>query len=94
MANDNIHLSDSEALLVRQLRERPELCERFRDLFEIVESRPGELRKADDVEALLVEVIRSLGKDAMESWARSAEAEAAGQAKQQDPGLHVAKKKR
>lgn len=94
MANDNIHLSDSETLLIRQLRERPELCERFRDVFEILETRPGELRKADDVEALLIEVIRSLGKDAMESWARSAEEEAAGQVKQQDPGLYVAKKKR
>ena len=93
MANKPIQLNESEALLIGQLRERPELYARMQEVLEIVQTQPGELRKADEVENLLVEVIRTMGREAMESWALSAEQEAGDQAKRQDQNLHVSKKK-
>lgn len=49
---------------------------------------------ADEIEALLVQEIRRLGSDTMESWAGSAEEQAAKEFKQQNPESRYGKKKR
>ena len=47
---------------------------------------------ADEVDALLVEEIRRLGKTTMESWAGEAEQKPARDFKQQNPGSRYGKK--
>ncbi len=87
-------LNDSERQLIEQLRKQPELLERVRSILEITASAEGPLKKADEVEALLIQEMRRLGQATMENWARRAEQSLAEQLKQQDASASVRKKKR
>lgn len=87
-------LSAQELQLIEQLRERPELMERFRTILEIATSREGPVKRADEIEALLIEEMRRLGHATMESWASGAERTLGEQFKQSDASAGVRKKKR
>jgi len=54
-------LSAAELELIERLREHPELMERFRSLLELTASAEGSVRKADEVEKLLIEEMRRFG---------------------------------
>ena len=97
MKNKDPHpskLSAEELQLIERLREHPELRERFRTILEITASGGGPLKRADEVEALLIEQMRRLGNATMESWASRAERTLAEQLKHNDPSAGVRKKKR
>lgn len=87
-------LSAVELELIERLRQHPELMERFRSLLEITASAEGSVRKADEVEKLLIEEMRRLGNVSMESWAAGAEKAVGDQLKRTDPSAGVRKKKR
>ncbi len=87
-------LSAAEQTLIDRLREHPELMERFQHILEISASAAGTVKKADEVEALLIEELRRLGKDTLESWATGVESTLAEQLKEKDPSATVRKKKR
>ena len=86
-------LSPAELKLIDRLREHPELRERFLHILEISASAEGTVKKADEIEALLIEELRRLGHVTMESWARGVESTLAEQLKQRDPSAIVRKKK-
>src|SRR5947208_7171456 len=77
-------LSPQEEQLIERLREHPELMERFRTILEITASADGPLKRADEVEGLLIEEMRRLGNTTMGSWAARAERRLAEQLKQKD----------
>ena len=87
-------LSEQERQLIERLREHPELMERFRTILEITASGDGPLKRADEIEDLLIEEMRRLGNTTMGSWATRAEQTVAEQLKQEDPSAGVRKKKR
>ena len=87
-------LSTAELQLIQQLRERPELMERFENILEITANADGPVKRADEIEALLIEEMRRLGNVSMESWANRAEGILGEQLKQKDPSAVVRKKKR
>ena len=87
-------LTDAEVQLIEQLRQYPELFERVRSILEITASAEGPIRKADEIEALLIEAMRRLGHATMETWAGKAERTLADQLKQKDASASVRKKKR
>ena len=62
-----------ERRLVEALRERPELMERLEAILVLTDSEEGALRSADEIEELLIEEVRRLGRGAMEQWAKGAE---------------------
>lgn len=78
-----------EQKLIEGFRRHPELGERMQAILELADSGEG---TADEVEALLVEEIRRLGKSTMESWAGEAEQKSARDFKQQNPGSGYGKK--
>ena len=78
---------------MEKLREHPHLRERFEVIMELTRSESGPIRKADQVEELLVEEVRKLGNRAMQDWAQGAEARAAEQLKRETPGTRSYKKK-
>jgi hypothetical protein len=86
-------VSAGELQLIEQLRAHPELMERVKSLMEIVKAE-GAIKRADEIEALLIEQMRRLGKTTMESWACGAEKTLGAQLKQQDASAVVRKKKR
>ena len=87
-------LNAAELQLIEQLRKHPELFERVRSILELVSSVEGPIRKADEIEALVIEEIRRLGHATMETWAGKAEQTLADQLKQKDASASVRKKKR
>ena len=86
-------LSTGELQLIEQLREHPELMERFQSILEITSSTEGPLKRADEVEGLLIEEMRRLGKTSMESWAAQTERRLTEQLKAKDSSANVRKKK-
>ena len=97
MKNKDPHqakLSEQERQLIERLREHPELMERFRTILEITASGDGPLKRADEIEDLLIEEMRRLGNTTMGSWATRSEQTVAEQLKQEDPSAGVRKKKR
>ncbi len=87
-------LNDTELQLLERLRKYPEMFERVRNILEITASAEGPLKKADEIEALVIEEMRRLGHTTMESWAQRAEQTLADELKQSDPSASVRKKKR
>jgi len=87
-------LSAAELQLIEQLRKYPELFERVRSILEITASAEGPIRKADQIEALLIEEMRRLGHTTMETWAGKAEQTLADELKQKNASASVRKKKR
>src|SRR6266571_4977761 len=87
-------LSPQEEQLIEQLREHPELMERFRSILEITASADGPMKRADEVEGLLIEEMRRLGNTTMGSWAVSAEKRLGEQLEQKEASARARKKKR
>lgn len=62
MTKKNSPLSKQEKHLLQLLREHPEMMERFSSILELAASKEGPVKSADEVEALLIEEVRRLGK--------------------------------
>lgn len=79
--------------LAQELCAHPRLRERVEAILNLVRSDDGPIRKADDVEKLLVPEVRKLGQNAMQEWALGAEARAAAQLQRDSPDALCLKKK-
>jgi len=87
-------LTPAELHLIERLREHPELIQRFEHILEITANPAGTVKRADEIESLLIEEMRRLGNAAMGSWASQAERTLAEQLKQKEASAVVRKKKR
>jgi hypothetical protein len=87
-------LNAAELQLIEQLREHPELFERVRSILQITASAEGTVKKADEIEALLIEELRRLGHTTMETWAGKVEQALGAEFKQKNASGGVRKKKR
>ena len=83
-----------ETRLIEQLREHPDLMERFQTILQISSNAEGPIKSADEVEALLIEETRRLGNATMGSWAARVEQRLGRQFKEEHPAAHARKKKR
>lgn len=93
MAKKKADLSESERKLIEAMRKRPRMKERIEAILAMSMSAEGEIKSADEVEAMLIEEVRALGATTMEEWGAGAE-EALGAAHQKEnPGSYCAKKK-
>lgn len=92
MAKNPIRLSEEEITQIEKLRKRPDLRERFAAILKISDGEDGELRSADEVEALLIEEVRKLGNASMEQWAKEAERRVGAQHQEKNPGSYCGKK--
>jgi hypothetical protein len=86
--------TEQELLLIKQLREHPQLLERFQTILDITRNADGPLKSADEVEGLLIQEVRRLGNASMSNWATHAERRLGEQLKQKDPSVYEGKKKR
>ena len=94
MTKKSSQLSPQELQLIEQLRQRPELMERFEAILQISANAGGPLKSADEVEGLLIQEMRRLGNATMGSWAASAEKHLGEQLRQKDVSARAQKKKR
>jgi hypothetical protein len=84
----------AEIQLIEQLRQQPEMMERLRIILELTRNTDGPLKTADEVEELLIQELRQLGKTSMHQWAMQAEERVSHELKGQDPTIRSRKKKR
>jgi hypothetical protein len=87
-------LTQEEMQIIERLREHPEIRERLQSILEMTGSQEGPLKRADEVEELLIEEMRRLGHVTMSQWARQAEERVSTELQQQDSTVRSRKKKR
>lgn len=87
-------LSQSETRLIEQLREHPEIKERFESILALANASDGPLKTADQIEELLIEEVRKLGNATMREWADKAQERVGKEVRSQDATLRNRKKKR
>ena len=90
----NPKLSAQETLLIQQLRQQPELLIRLQSILDLAHAATGPLKTADEVEALLIQELRQLGRTTLHQWATQAEARVSAELQAQDATVRGLKKKR
>ena len=88
-------LTDDQRLLLKGLDSHPKLMVRFLSILSLAEEPDsnGTIRSADEVEALLIEEVRKLGKEGMETWASKVDSLIGEQSKKEDPSIQLREKK-
>jgi hypothetical protein len=87
-------LSPQETQLIEQLRQHPEMMARVQSILEIARNAEGPLKTADEVEELLIQEMRQLGRSTLHQWAIQAEERVSTELQSQDPTVRSRKKKR
>ncbi len=87
-------LTSQEMQLIEQLRQNPDIMARVQSILDITRNAEGPLKSADEVEGLLIQEMRRLGKTTMNQWAAQAEERVVQELKEQDPTIRSRKKKR
>jgi len=85
-------MTDSQ--LIDHLNRHPALCERVKALMGVVENAAGDCTKADAAEQAVIEELRKMGNEALQSWAESATERATEALRTDQPGLHGNGKKK
>lgn len=94
MAKKYIPLNEQEIEHITKLRKHPEVMERVSEILKICDDdSPGEIKKADEVEALLIQEIRKLGNTTMKEWAKESEVRTGREHQERNPGSYCGKKK-
>ena len=86
--------SPQETQLIEQLRQHPEMMVRVQSILDIARNAEGPLRTADEVEELLIQEMRQLGRTTLQHWATQAEERVSTELQSQDPTVRSRKKKR
>ena len=95
MPNEKRMPSTREEKLLQALRNAPELMDRFESIIALTEAKvEGRIRTADEVETLLIEQTRKLGRETIETWAGKVEESVADEAALRSPTLRQREKKR
>ena len=65
--------SNKDQLFITRLNHHPHLRERMETLLNVVENVAGDCTKADVAEQAVIEELRHMGNEALQSWAEGAE---------------------
>ncbi len=89
-------LTADQRLLLKGLESHPKLMARFLSILSLAEEpdSDGTIRSADEVESMLIEEVRKLGQEGMESWASKIDVLLGEQSKKEDPSVKLREKKR
>ena len=95
MDTENQSLSQQQRQLLKGFETQPELMKRFLSILALADepNADGTIRTADEVEDLLIEQTRLLGKATLEGWASRVEATLSQKAKASDSSLQMREKK-
>lgn len=86
--------SSDDLLLISRLNQHPALRTRIESLLNVVENTGGDCRKADDAERFVIEELRQMGNDALQSWGTATTEKATEELRKQRPELHKNGKKK
>ena len=74
------------------MRRHPEMRERFEAILNLAEGPEGEVGTADQVEEMLIEEVRRLGKATLREWVEGARDKLEADLARQESGVHRGKK--
>ena len=93
MASSNRKKNKSRAQeIVRRLEHNPELLARFESILDL--SQSDELKTLDEIEGVLIEEVRKLGGETLESWASRREEQLARKLREENERARLREKKR
>ena len=78
--------------VVRRLEHNPELLARFETILDL--SQSDELKTVDEIESVLIEEVRKLGGETLESWASRREEQLAQKLREENEKVRLREKKR
>lgn len=78
--------------LITRLRRRPKLFARVEGLLKVVENSAGDIKKAAEAEMRVMEEVRQMGHEALQSWATD-QVEKTREAANETEGVRSAGKK-
>jgi len=84
--------NEKDLNLLARLRKHPKLFARMEGLLEVVENSAGDIKKASEAEMRVIEEVRQMGQDALQSWA-TGQVEKAREEADQREGVRSAGKK-
>jgi hypothetical protein len=84
--------SDKKKQLLERLQRHPQLMDRVEAIVGLAESSLDQISTPDELEILLQEQLRLLGKASIECWGAQGEQEAVEDFKNQNPGARYGKK--
>jgi len=87
-------LTVQETQLIERLRQHPKMLARVQSILDLAHAADGPLKSADEVEELLIQELRQLGRSTMNQWATQAEVRVGEELKSQDATVRRRKKKR
>lgn len=87
-------LTPQETQIIQQLRQQPEMLTRLQSILDLASTAEGPLKTADEIEALLIQELRQLGRTTLNQWATQAEARVSAELQAQDATVRGLKKKR
>lgn len=94
MPKKKLEMSESEERVVEAMRKRPQMSERIEAILAMSLSSEGqEVKKADEIEAMLIEQLRALGASTMREWGAGAEQAIAQKHQKENPRSYCTKKK-
>lgn len=88
-------LAAEQRLLLQGLESHPKLMSRFLSILSLAEEPgvDGTIRSADEVEAILIDQVRKLGEESLESWAGKVDSILGEQSRQEDSSVQLREKK-
>jgi len=84
--------TEQDAALLEGLNKHPEIKERVQAILAMAEGRDGVPMTVDELESLLVEEVRKLGRQTMGDWARAQAERVEKQVRGEHPKIHRSKK--
>lgn len=78
--------------VARRLERHPELLERFESILDL--SQSDELKTLDEIESVLIEEVRKLGGETLQSWASRREEQLEKKLREENENVRMREKKR
>lgn len=91
---NSLQFTPQETRLIQQLRQQPSMLARVQGILELAHAADGPLKTADEIEALLIQELRQLGRTTMNQWAAQAQERVSAELQAQDTTVRGLKKKR
>ncbi len=66
-------MTDHKNSIEERLNKHPDLKKRIHELLKVVEDAEGDIQKANDAEQMVIDELRKMGNEALQSWAKNKE---------------------
>ena len=87
-------MNKNDEKFIEGLNEHPKLRDRMEALLNIIDNTKGDCRRADDAEQHVIDELRKMGNEVLQSWGEKAALKAGEELRKEQAGLHGNGKKK